>query len=125
MLNGLTLILICQLIGELLSKALNGPVPGPVIGMAILFFILVMRGSVPSNLQSTGNALLANFSLLFVPAGVGVMLHFRLLGKDWLGISLALVVSTLLTIIVTGLLMSRLSRNDPTIRGQHSESGNE
>ncbi|MGB7180401.1 MAG: CidA/LrgA family protein [Burkholderiaceae bacterium] len=110
MLNGLTLILVCQLIGELISQATGGPIPGPVIGMVILFLFLLVRGSVPKNLQTTGNALLSNFSLLFIPAGVGVMLHFRLLGRDWLAVSVALIVSTILTIVVTALLMSRLNK---------------
>ena len=52
-------------------------------------------------------------SLLFVPAGVGVMLHFQLLGDDWLPIGVALVVSTLLTLVVTSLMMSWLGKRSP------------
>ena len=110
MLNALTLILCCQLVGELVITALPLPVPGPVIGMVLLFTILLVRGSVPDSVGKLADGLLAHLSLLFVPAGVGVMLHFRLLGDDWLPIAVALLVSSVATVIVTALMMSWLGR---------------
>lgn len=108
MLGYLTVIFTCQLAGELFSTALALPVPGPVCGMAILFMGLVLRGEIPEDLANVGAAILGNLSLLFIPAGVGVMLHASLLSRDWLPISLALVASTVITIAVTGLVMARL-----------------
>ena len=110
MLSALTLILTCQLIGELVTRFLGLPVPGPVAGMVVLFALLAIRGSVPTDVGAVADALLKNLSLLFVPAGVGVMAHLGLLGQDWLPISVALVGSTLATIAVTALVMSRLAR---------------
>jgi holin-like protein len=109
MLNALTLILACQLAGELVSAWGKLPVPGPVIGMVLLFIILMVRGGIPDNIAQTGDGLLKHLSLLFVPAGVGVMLHFRLLGQDWAAVAAALIVSTLVTIAVTGWVMAWLS----------------
>lgn len=109
MLAYLTLIFCCQLIGELVVTATQLPVPGPVVGMALLFVGLLARGVIPDDLAVTGDALIGNLSLLFVPAGVGVMLHAGLIGDDWLPISAALVVSTVLTIAVTALVMVWLS----------------
>lgn len=110
MLNYLTLIFCCQLAGEFIIGATGLPVPGPVIGMVFLFLFLVVKGHIPRDLASTADGLLNHLSLLFVPAGVGIMLHFKLLGDDMLAIGLALFLSTVLTVIVTALLMSRLSR---------------
>ena len=122
MLGYLTLIFCCQLLGELFIMATGLPVPGPVCGMAILFAGLVVHGSLPLDLAAVGAALLENLSLLFIPAGVGVMLHASLLGRDWLPISVALVVSTGLTIAVTALVMQRLTRgNADTKPGEGSE----
>ena len=112
MINAFTLILSCQLIGELAVKLLTVPVPGPVVGMVLLFCFLLARGGIPENLAKAADGLLSHMSLLFVPAGVGVMMHFRLLGEDWLPITAALVVSTLLTIAVTGRLMAWLGRGE-------------
>jgi len=114
MLNYLTLIFGCQLVGELITRALAIPVPGPVLGMVILFLLLVFRGSIPEKLSATTDGLLGHLSLLFVPAGVGVMLHFPLLGDDWIAITVALVVSTVLTIAVTALMMSWLAKHAAT-----------
>lgn len=119
MLGYLTAIFCCQLAGELLVGALQLPIPGPVCGMALLFSALVVRGDLPPELAKVGAALLDNLSLLFIPAGVGVMVHAALLGRDWLPISIALVASTMLTIAVTAVSMSILSRpNAASDRGE-------
>jgi putative effector of murein hydrolase LrgA (UPF0299 family) len=112
MLESLAVLLFCQLIGELTVLALGIPVPGPVVGMAILFFGLMLRGSIPDALAQTANGLLEQLSLLFVPAGVGVMTHLTLLGEQWLPLSTSLIVSTVLTIAVTGLMMQRLANKE-------------
>ena len=118
MLAYLTVIFSCQLLGELLSNAAGLPVPGPVCGMAILFCGLVVRGSIPPELANVGGALLDNLSLLFIPAGVGVMVHAGLLRRDWVAISASLVISTILTIAVTALTMRLLMpRADKTQAG--------
>ena len=109
MLNALTLILVCQLAGEMASGGLQLPVPGPVIGMVVLFIYLVARGGVSQTMGRTADGLLSHLSLLFVPAGVGVMLHFRLLEDNWLAVSVALLASTVATIVVTALMMRWLS----------------
>lgn len=109
MLFHLTLILVCQLVGESVVVALGVPLPGPVLGMVFLFAFLVVRGGIPDDLARAGDGLLDHLSLLFVPAGVGIMLHWELIAQDWVAVSAALVVSTLLTIAVTGWLMARLA----------------
>ncbi|MAC79329.1 MAG: murein hydrolase transporter LrgA [Rhodobacteraceae bacterium] len=113
MLGYLTLIFTCQLIGELITHALALPIPGPVIGMVVLFLVLVLRGRVPDGLDKVSATLLQYLSLLFVPAGTGVMLHFRLIEASLVPITLSLLVSTLLTIAVTSVLMSWLSKARP------------
>lgn len=113
MLEALTIILCCQLVGELIVVGTGLPLPGPVVGMALLFAGLLIRGKVPEHIGQVAGALMDNLSLLFVPAGVGVMTHLSLLENQWLPISLSLVVSTLLTVAVTGLAMTALARLRP------------
>jgi len=110
MLEYLTLILACQLIGEFAVSTANIPFPGPVAGMILLFVFLLIKGEIPEELGNVSAALLNNLSLMFVPAGVGVMVHFKLLGTDALPLSIALIVSTLLTIAVTALVMMLLNK---------------
>ena len=112
MLESLAILLLCQLLGELIVVFMNWPIPGPVIGMGLLFIGLLIKGNVPQSLADTANGILAQLSLLFVPAGVGVMTHLTLLGNQWLPLTSSLIISTLLTIAVTGWVMQRLSKED-------------
>lgn len=117
-----TVLLACQLAGEVVARLLGLPVPGPVLGMVLLFALLAIRGGVPEEIGSVAGGLLRNLSLLFVPAGVGVMLHARLLFDNWLALSATLVLSAVVTLIVTGLVMSWLARQQGTTpRGVNAE----
>lgn len=110
MLGFFALLLVCQLAGEVLVVASGLPVPGPVAGMVLLFTGLMIRGGVPAGLAEAADGLLAHLSLLFVPAGVGVMLHANLVGAELVSIATSLIVSTLLTIAVTAVVMRLLGR---------------
>jgi holin-like protein len=110
MLGSFTLLLVYQLVGEVFVHLAGLPVPGPVVGMLLLFLTLLFRGSAPDSLRDTCQSLLSHLSLLFVPAGVGVLLHFKRLGAEWLPISVALVASTVVTIGVTALVMRWLQK---------------
>ena len=104
-LNGITLLLIYQLAGEISVLLLRIPVPGPVLGMIMLFITLVWRGRSSTSLDSASTALLSHLSLLFVPAGVGMMVHFDRIINEWLPISIALILSTVITMAATAAIM--------------------
>jgi len=108
-LQGISLLLIYQLAGELSVSLLDIPVPGPVIGMVMLFFTLVIRGQSNKALDSSSTALLSHLSLLFVPAGVGIMVHFDRITNEWQAISTALILSTIITMAATALIMLGLN----------------
>ena len=110
MIPALTTLLIFQLVGEILVGLLDVPVPGPVIGMALLFATLMIRGGPGGSLKETSNGLLQNLSLLFIPAGAGILPHLHRLADDWLPITLSVVVSTLLTLSVCALIIKWLDR---------------
>lgn len=110
MLGAFTILLLCQLAGELIARIGHLPVPGPVIGMLLLFIGLCIRGRVPDSMRSCTAGLLRHLSLLFVPAGVGVMLHLPRMADEAIPIAAALLVSTLIGIVVTGLVMTWLNR---------------
>ncbi|MGK7906407.1 MAG: CidA/LrgA family protein [Synechococcus sp.] len=105
-LNGITVLLLYQLLGEVAALVLGLPIPGPVLGMTFLFLTLRLHGKVPTSLDSASNHLLHHFSLLFIPAGVGVMVHFDRMANEWLPISVALLLSTIVTLAGTAAMMS-------------------
>jgi len=103
--NGLTVLLLYELIGEVSVLLLKIPVPGPVLGMLMLFLTLQMKGKAPASVSYASDALLSHLSLLFVPAGVGIMVHFERIAQEWLPISLALILSTVLTMALSAIAM--------------------
>jgi len=107
---GITLLLCYQLAGEALVLALGLPLPGPVLGMLLLLLTLVLRPRTAAVAEGPAEGLLGHLSLLFVPAGVGVMIHTERLGGEWLPIAVALVVSTLLTLVAVALTMRLMVR---------------
>jgi holin-like protein len=110
MLSGWAVLLVFQLVGEVLSRILALPVPGPVVGMVLLLVALELRLPRTEGLHAVSAGLLSNLSLLFVPAGVGIILHAPRLAAEWPALVAALAVSTTATIAVTGWLADRLSR---------------
>lgn len=101
MLQALTLLFLCQLAGEVAVRLLGVTFPGPVLGMGLLFGGLMLRGHAGPALDGVADTLLRNLSLLFVPAAVGVVQQAGLISANWLAISAALVISTVLTLMVT------------------------
>ncbi len=110
MIGALTLLLVFQLAGEVIAQAFALPVPGPVIGMALLFAAAALRGGPSPELRNTAQGLLQHLSLLFVPAGTGVMLHFHRMQDEWLPLVISLLASTAITIAVTALVLRAMSR---------------
>ncbi|MEZ5478158.1 MAG: CidA/LrgA family protein [Thiolinea sp.] len=109
-LTGITILLTYQLIGEVSTRLLQLPVPGPVIGMVLLFVTLLLRGTLEKTLDSAASALLSHLSLLFVPAGVGVIVHFSKIRDEWLPLTVALLLSAVITLAATALIMLAVSR---------------
>ncbi|MBD3611039.1 MAG: CidA/LrgA family protein [Hydrogenovibrio crunogenus] len=116
-LHGITLLLIFQLIGEMTAILFDLPIPGPVIGMILLFMVLLWRGRSSAPLDDVSNGLLSHLSLLFVPAGVGIMVYFDRIISEWIPIGLTLIFSTLATMMATAFVMlwaqNRFSKKGP------------
>ena len=113
LLRGLTVLLICQALGEALAKLTHAPLPGPVVGLLLMWLALrlpLLRAPV----QAAAEGLLAHLSLLFVPVGVGVVTHLGLISEFGGRMLVALVLSTALGLAVTALVLRALLRREPT-----------
>lgn len=99
MILNVTILLLFQLAGEVMARGLGLSIPGPVLGLAGLFALLLARPSLATRMSKTANGLLAHLSLLFVPAGVGVVGHLGTFGSDGPALLAALVGSTVLAIL--------------------------
>lgn len=104
MIPALATILCFQLIGETISRGLGLSLPGPVIGLMFLVLGGIIQPRLITFLRTAANGLLGHLSLFFVPAGVGIVAHLAQFRDNALGISVALVVSTVLAIAVGALV---------------------
>ncbi len=123
MIVSLTLILLAQLLGEVAARTAGLPVPGPVIGMALLLGFLVLRDRtrpastrllppplVDGGLEGTAKGMLAHLSILFVPAGVGIVGRLDVLASHGFALAVVLLVSVTLTLAATVLTFVGVSR---------------
>jgi holin-like protein len=128
MIASLSLILLCQLAGEVIVRGLVLPMPGPVLGLLFLLLLLLARDRFAvlargplqgDGVEGASRVLLANLSLMFVPAGVGVVQKLDLVAEHGVAIAAVLAISVVLTLLVTVatfLLASRLlarGRSEP------------
>lgn len=100
MIGAVVLLLGAQFAGEVLARGVGLPVPGPIIGLLLLYGALCVRNDLEALLKPVTSTLLGNLSLLFVPAGVGVVGYLDLLRDQGLALAGVLVGSTVLSITV-------------------------
>ena len=115
MIRALSLILSCQLAGEAGAWALALPVPGPVLGMVLLWVLMLSMPPVADLVRPVAEGILRHLSLLFVPAGVGVVGHLDRLGPQALALGAAILGSTVLALLAgvgAFLLVARLTGSD-------------
>lgn len=122
MIASLALILLAQLAGEAIARGFGLPVPGPVLGMGLMFGFLFLRDAersplrrllpaplVDGTLEGNAKGLLANLSLMFVPAGVGVVGRLDLLKTQGAKLAVILLVSTAVSLLTTVLVFRAVS----------------
>ena len=109
---GITVLLIFQLLGEVSVRLLNLSIPGPVAGLFYLLVLLLvlskLKKRTSDSIEQSSLILLNHLSLLFIPAGVGVMVHFQRIEEEWLPIVVALILGVLITMATTALSMKFL-----------------
>jgi holin-like protein len=110
MIASLSLILLCQLAGEVIVRGLALPTPGPVLGLLFLLLLLLARDRFAplargplqgDGVENASRSLLANLSLLFVPAGVGVVQKLDLIATHGIAVAAVLAISVVVTLLVT------------------------
>ena len=122
LLQGLTLLLLCQTAGEVLARLLRLPLPGPVLGMLLLALLLAWR-PLQAPVGQAADALLGHLSLLFVPVGVGVMTHWALIAQVGVQLLVVLLLSTWIGLAVTAWVLRACLPAEPTSGGTGPGSG--
>lgn len=103
-----------SLLGIGISNLLPITIPGSVIGMVLLFLALHFKWLEIEKVEQVGDWLVNNMAILFVPAGVGLMLNFDLLSSIWLELILIVVFSTIFMIVFVGKVVQWISSKKRT-----------
>jgi holin-like protein len=115
MLKSLFIIFFFQLLGEAIQKFFEINIPGPVIGLILLLlsFIFFSKKLTQSKkmikeISVTCNQIINYLSLLFVPIGVGVVMHINYLGDNLFKIFSIITIGTLATLVFTAIVMEKI-----------------
>ena len=115
MLKSLFIIFFYQLLGEAIQKIFEINIPGPVIGLILLLlsFIIFSKKLIHSKkiikeISVTSNQIINYLSLLFVPIGVGVVMHINYLGDNLFKIFSIIIIGTLATLVFTAFVMEKI-----------------
>jgi len=116
MLESIFYIFLFQLVGEMVQKYFALTIPGPVIGLLLLLTTLLILGrnktafklKLEKGLTTTSEYLLSHLPLLFVPIGVGVVMHVSFLEEQLLSVLLVIFVGTVLTVGFTAFVMEKI-----------------
>ncbi|MGO1822064.1 MAG: CidA/LrgA family protein [Ruoffia tabacinasalis] len=107
-------LLLFSYIGEILSLVISPfvAIPGSVIGMVVLFLALHFNILPIEKVEDVGTWLTDNMAFLFIPAGVGLMTQFEVLGGNvWWQLLIILFVTTALMMWCVGTVVQKLIEN--------------
>lgn len=110
LLHGLAIILFLQWLSTAIISFLGIPFPPPLLGMLILTALLC-TGIIKENyIEDICTALIDKMALLFLPAGVSMILYLDVIKAELLPISLTVILSSVIILCSTALVLEMLLR---------------
>ncbi|GEN51240.1 CidA/LrgA family protein [Alkalibacterium pelagium] len=82
--------------------------------MVLLFIALHFKWLKLNQVEEVGNWLTDNMAIFFVPAGVGLMTNFGILGDVWWQLLLTIIITTTLMLGFVGLVVQFMKRRADT-----------
>lgn len=107
---GFFIILLLLGVGNLISHFTGNIIPGSVIGMLLLFTSLMTGIIKVHQVKAAADTLIKNMALFFVPVGVGLISSIDAIEKDLSAIVVASVISTVIVIVVTGMIQQKMEK---------------
>ena len=120
MLKGIFIIFFFQLIGEVVQQYFVLLIPGPVVGLILLMTTLICTqgltspaiGTLTKSIFQSADGILRYLSLLFIPIGVGVIMHLQYLENNILSVMAIILIGTVTSLGLTAVLFERLTKNN-------------
>ncbi|MFR0820930.1 MAG: CidA/LrgA family protein [Lactococcus lactis] len=92
-------------IGNVISNVFRLPVPGSILGMILLFLALQFKILEFRHVDEAGSFLINNMTILFLPAGVGIMAKWNLISHFWAQFLLIVVGALVINMLILGKLV--------------------
>ena len=115
MLKSLFIIFFYQLLGEAIQKFFEINIPGPVIDLILLLLTFIFFSKkftqskkIIKEISTISHQIINYLSLLFVPIGVGVVMHINYLGDNLFTIFSIIIIGTLATLVFTAFVMEKI-----------------
>ena len=115
-LRQISLIFLICLLCEWVASLLPFPFPGSVLSMVVLFLLFALKWIKPDDIKETSGLLLGNMMLVFLPSFVSLMNYFDVLKHIVVQFIFIVVVSTMVTFLVGGAVVTLVSRLQERIR---------
>ncbi|MFD1179246.1 CidA/LrgA family protein [Paenibacillus puldeungensis] len=93
-----------------IAKLLHLPIPGSILGIVVLFILLKTNVIKLTWIEQGANWLLAELLLFFIPSAVGVMQYIPLLESEGVRILIVVIFSTLIVMVSSGLIATRIAK---------------
>ena len=106
------IILVITFMGEGLKYLLPLPIQASIYGMVLLFLALMTRIVKLESVRDAGKFLIEIMPVMFIPAGVGLMVSWGVLKPMLLPVSLITAVSLITVAAATGLVSQTVIRKE-------------
>ncbi len=110
LLQGLAIILFLQWLSTAIISFLGISFPPPLLGMLILTALLCTGVIKENYIEDICTALIDKMALLFLPAGVSMILYLDVIKAELLPISLTVILSSVIILCSTALVLEMLLR---------------
>lgn len=105
LLRGIGLLLFLQWISTLIISALQIPFPPALLGMLSLVILLATKIVPVQSVEGICNILISKMGMLFLPAGISVMLYADVIMAEFKAISITIVVCSAAVLLTTAMLL--------------------
>ncbi|UAB85647.1 CidA/LrgA family protein [Zunongwangia sp. SCSIO 43204] len=110
MIKSLIYIFCFLFLGELIHYFFNIPIAGNIIGMLLIFLALFFKMIKLEDVKPASDFLVKYLVVFFIPYGVGLMVYANIIAAYWIPVSVAVILSTLLSLYATGAIYQKLDK---------------
>ncbi len=96
------IIMLVTCLGEVLKHLIPLPIPSSIYGLCLMMILLITKVIKVENVKETGTFLIEIMPLMFITAGVGIVVYWEQLKNMLISVAIMTVVSTVLVMVVSG-----------------------